>query len=234
MRNIIAKIAACVLLLFVAVPMSAQSKIKAKPVVSILGDSYSTFEGFIPKGNAVWYTHHTKADRTDVGDVKQTWWWQLIDRGGFILGKNDSYSGATISYQGYNGDDYSDRSFITRVADLGSPDVLLIFGGTNDSWAGVEVGDYNYDGYMLGKDLYKFRPAMSRLLQDAINHYPGTSIYVIINSELREDITESMKEVCNHFSVPYIQLHDISKTAGHPNQAGMKAIADQVLEAIER
>lgn len=232
MRNIIAKIAACMLLLFVAVPVAAQSKIKAKPVVSILGDSYSTFEGFIPKGNAVWYTHHTKADRTDVGDVKQTWWWQLIDRGGFVLGKNDSYSGATISYQGYNGDDYADRSFITRVADLGSPDVLLIFGGTNDSWAGVEVGDYNYNDYILGEELYKFRPAMSRLLQDAINHYPGTSIYVIINSELREDITESMMEVCKHYSVSYILLHDIDKTAGHPNQAGMKAIADQVLEAL--
>ena len=234
MRNIFVRIAALALLLFAALPVEAQSKIKAKPVVSILGDSYSTFEGFIPKGNAVWYTRHTKADRTDVGDVKQTWWWQLIDKGGFVLGKNDSYSGATISYQGYNGDDYADRSFITRVADLGSPDVLLIFGGTNDSWAGVEVGEYNYSSYMLGEELYKFRPAMSRLLQDAINHYPGTSIYVIINSELRDDITDSMKEICNHYSVSYILLHDIAKTAGHPSQEGMKAIADQVLEAIGR
>ena len=221
------------MLLSVAAPVAAQSKIKAKPVVSILGDSYSTFEGFIPEGNAVWYNRHTNPKRTDVGDVKQTWWWQLIDRGGFVLGKNDSYSGATISYQGYDGDDYSDRSFITRVAGLGSPDVLLIFGGTNDSWAGVEVGEYNYSDYILGEELYKFRPAMSRLLQDAINHYPGTSIYVLINSELREDITESMKEICNHYSVPYIQLHDIAKISGHPSQAGMKAIADQVLKALD-
>lgn len=28
---------------------------KAKPVVSILGDSYSTFDGYVPFGNAVWY-----------------------------------------------------------------------------------------------------------------------------------------------------------------------------------
>ncbi|MBD5356980.1 MAG: hypothetical protein HDR88_08275 [Bacteroides sp.] len=206
----------------------------AKPVVSILGDSYSTFEGYMPKGNAVWYTRHTKADRTDVGDVKQTWWWQLIDKGGFILGKNDSYSGATISYRGYNGDDYSDRSFITRVGDLGSPDILLIFGGTNDSWAGVEVGEYNYSNYILGEDLYKFRPAMSRLLSDAINHYPGTTIFFIINSDLRQDITESMKEICRHYSVPFIELHDIPKTAGHPSKAGMKAIALQVFEGLLR
>lgn len=213
---------------------AATTKVMAKPVVSILGDSYSTFSGYVPAGNAVWYDRHTSAERTDVGDVKQTWWWQLIDKGGFVLGKNDSYSGSTISFKGYNGDDYADRSFITRVAGLGSPDVLLIFGGTNDSWAGVEVGEYDYGDYITGDKLYTFRPAMSRLLQEAINHYPGTDIYVIINSELREDITESMKEICRHYSVGYIQLHDIAKTQGHPSCAGMKAIADQVLEAIQR
>lgn len=231
------KLILAALSLLMALPLAAPaqtpaSKAEAKPVVSILGDSYSTFEGYIPEGNAVWYTRHTSPDRTDVGDVKQTWWWQLISKGGFILGKNDSYSGATISFKGYNGDDYSDRSFITRVGNLGSPDILLIFGATNDSWAGVDVGDYNYSDYILGEELYKFRPAMSRLLSDAINHYPGTDIYFIINSELREDITESIKEVCRHYSVPYIELHDIAKTAGHPSKAGMEAIADQVLNAI--
>lgn len=211
---------------------TASHKIVAKPVVSILGDSYSTFEGHIPGGNATWYSRHTDKDRTDVGDVKQTWWWQVIERGGFILGKNESYSGATISYRGYNGDEYADRSFITRLGNLGSPDVLLIFGGTNDSWAGVEVGEYNWDSHILGEELYKFRPAMGKLVSEAINHYPGTAIYVIINSELREDITESMKEVCNHYGVKYIELHDIAKTAGHPSQAGMNAIAEQVLKEL--
>lgn len=238
LRSMTKRLLRAALLLIMALPMVADaqtksSRIEAKPVVSILGDSYSTFEGYIPEGNAVWYTRHTHPDRTDVGDVKQTWWWQLISQGGFILGKNDSYSGATISYRGYNGDDYADRSFITRVKDLGSPDILLIFGGTNDSWAGVEVGEYNFSDYIPGEELYKFRPAMSRLLSDTINHYPGTSIYFIINSELREDITESMKEICRHYSVPFIELHDIAKTAGHPSRAGMAAIASQILSVIK-
>lgn len=226
-----------ILLLLLALPAAVNAQTKAarpvaKPVVSILGDSYSTFEGYIPKGNAAWYTRHAKPDRTDVTDVKQTWWWQLINAGGFILGKNDSYSGATISYRGYNGDDYSDRSFISRLNDLGSPDILLIFGGTNDSWAGVEVGEYNYSNYIAGEDLYKFRPAMSRLLSDAINRYPGTSIYFIINSDLREDITTSMKEICRHYSVPFVELNDIAKTAGHPSREGMKNIALQIFRAL--
>ena len=101
--------------LFTGQPVAAQARHAAKPVVSILGDSYSTFEGYIPVGNAVWYDTRPNPKKTDVSDVKHTWWWQFISRGGYILGVNDSYSGATVSYTGYNGADYSDRSFITRL-----------------------------------------------------------------------------------------------------------------------
>lgn len=213
---------------------SAASPRAAKPVVSILGDSYSTYQDYIPEGNEIWYFHNPTPDRTDVDDVKQTWWWQLISQGGYILGKNDSWSGATISYRGYFGEDYTNRSFITRIPRLGSPDILLVFGATNDSWAGVEVGEYNYDNEIPKEQLYTFRPAMSRLLSGLINRYPGTEIYFIINSELRDDITSSIREVCDHYSVKYIQLHDIDKISGHPSRKGMTAIANQVLEAIQK
>ena len=219
--------------LFIGQPVAAQARHAAKPVVSILGDSYSTFEGYSPVGNAVWYDTRPNPKKTDVSDVKHTWWWQFISRGGYILGVNDSYSGATVSYTGYNGADYSDRSFITRLPRLGSPDILLIFGATNDSWAGVKVGEYSYAEPLSGPQLYEFRPAMARLLSEAVNRYPGTEIYFIINSELRDDITQSIREVCDHYSVRYIQLHDIDKISGHPSRAGMTAIADQLLEAMQ-
>lgn len=219
--------------LFAGQTVAAQTHHAAKPVVSILGDSYSTFEGYIPVGNAVWYDMRPNPKKTDVSDVKHTWWWQFISRGGYILGINDSYSGATVSYTGYNGADYSDRSFITRLPRLGSPDILLIFGATNDSWAGVTVGEYSYAEPLSGPQLYEFRPAMARLLSEAVNRYPGTEIYFIINSELRDDITQSIREVCDHYSVRYIQLHDIDKISGHPSRAGMTAIADQLLEAMQ-
>ena len=103
----------CLVLLAV---LSLRAADKAKPVVSILGDSYSTFENYVPEGNASWYAPVPWEGRTDVTDVRQTWWWQLIDEGGYKLGVNDSYSGATISYTGYDGADYSDRSFLTRYS----------------------------------------------------------------------------------------------------------------------
>jgi len=197
--------------------------------ISILGDSYSTFLGYIPAGNAPWYTGSTQ--RTDVTNVRQTWWWQVVSEGGYLLEKNDSFSGSTVSYRGYNGEDYRDRSFITRLPRVGSPDILLIFGCINDSWAGVPVGEYKYDHIGLA-DLYTYRPALARLLDEALARYPNVEIYYIIGEGLREDITSSTKEICGHYGIPYIQLHDIAVQEGHPTVAGMSAIARQVLAVI--
>ena len=56
--------------------------------VSILGDSYSTFQGYIPEGNAIWYGTEKPYSRNlenDVTRVDDTWWYQLINRHGLKL-----------------------------------------------------------------------------------------------------------------------------------------------------
>ena len=222
MKKILIVFALLALYLF---PLQGQNRER----ISILGDSYSTFADYIPEGNAVWYTGGS--ERTDVTDVRQTWWWKVVSEGGYLLEKNDSFSGATISYRGYNGADYSDRSFITRLTRLGSPDILLIFGATNDSWAGVELGEYRYDGISRA-DLYTYRPALCRLLSEAQSRFPNVRILFLINTELREEITESTVEICSHYGVEYLLLEDISKQNGHPDIAGMQAIASQVLSVL--
>lgn len=218
-------------LLAAAAATGMQAAEGAKPVVSILGDSYSTFDGYIPEGNEPWYFAREREELTDVRDVRQTWWWQLVAEGGYILGVNDSYSGATISYTGYNGDDYRARSFNTRLARIAPPDVLLIFGATNDSWCGAPLGEYVYDNLTLGH-MYEFRPALGRLLSEAQARMPGTRIVYIINSELKPEITESICTECRHFGVEYVLLHDIDKRAGHPTVKGMEQIKDQVLKVL--
>ena len=201
--------------------------------ISILGDSYSTYQNYIPEGNEVWYFDPIDTKRTDVSDVQQTWWWQVVKNGGYLLEKNDSYSGATICYTGYNDEDYSARSFITRLPRVGSPDILLIFGNTNDSWCGAKVGEYIYKDWKRA-DLYTYRPALAKLLNDALCRYPNVRIYFIQNTELRKEIVESTAIICKHYGIPVIQLKDIDKQAGHPNQKGMKAISEQVLKAIKQ
>lgn len=206
---------------------------QVKPTLAVLGDSYSTFAGFIPKGNACWYNSPADHKRTDVTKVEQTWWWQVANEGGYKLGAIESYSGATVCNTGYRDEDYSDRSFVTRCTNLGNPDIILICGATNDSWANAPIGDYKYANWKR-VDLYFFRPAMAKMLNDIKLHYPNVEVYFILNTELKKEINESVLEVCKHYDVPVIELVDIDKKSSHPSVKGMKAIAQQVLKFIKK
>ena len=213
---------------------AVNSAMAQKPSVSILGDSYSTFEGYLtPDTMEIWYFAGSKRDarRTDVSKVSETWWMQLIKKKNWKLEVNNSWSGSTICYTGYRDEDYSNRSFVLRTAALGSPDIILIFGGTNDSWAGSPIGEYKYADWRRA-DLYTFRPAMACMLARIQERYPTADVYFISNDGLKPEITESMATICKHYGVPMIQLQNISKTASHPNIEGMRQIAEQLDKAI--
>ena len=151
---------------------------------------------------------------------------------GWELETNNSWSGSTVGYYGYQNENYQPRSFNTRVAYLGEPDVILCCCGTNDSWTGEKVGEYKYANW-TENDMWYFRPAMARLVSTIRANYPNASLYVIINSELKPEHTETMQTVARHYGVTSILLHDIDKQQGHPSQAGMRAIADQVVEVLK-
>lgn len=201
--------------------------------VTIFGDSYSTFEGYItPASNEPWYYQNgNKPQRTDVTDVTQTWWHQLITKQGWHLCMNNSYSGSTVSYSGYDGADYSLRSFLTRMTNLGCPDIIFVFAGTNDSWTGAPMGDYRYDDFAHA-DFFQFRPAMARMLEYMTKRYINTRIYFILNDGLREEVNSSVTTICQHYGVPCIRLHDIDKMSGHPSVKGMQQIAQQIEEFL--
>ncbi|MCM1521177.1 MAG: SGNH/GDSL hydrolase family protein [Muribaculaceae bacterium] len=209
---------------------SAYSK---NPVVSILGDSYSTFQGYVePDTNLVWYHSPRRAKTTDVDSMQQTWWGIITSPdSAWTLGVNNSYSGSTICRTGYNGDDYTDRAFISRMDNLGNPDIILVFGGTNDSWANSPIGDYIYSDW-TDEQLYSFRPAMARLMDGLKGLYPEANVYFILNTELKTEINASVYTICEHYNVPVITLHDIDKQHGHPNIKGMRSIAEQVSSNI--
>lgn len=206
---------------------------QAKETVAIFGDSYSTYEGYLtPDTMETWYYKALDRKRTDVSDVKQTWWWQVVKEGGYKLGINNSWSGACICNTGYGDSDATYRSFLTRLDALGTPDIILVFGGTNDAWAKVPLGEFKYDSIRFA-DKFCFRPALAYLLSQMQERYPNASIYFISNSDLDMNYTNSIHTICKHYGVPVVQLHDISKQNGHPDIRGMKAIAQQVLSAIK-
>lgn len=222
------------LLLTLLLAATALSSFAQRPTVCILGDSYSTYQGFVaPDSNLVWY-RPDQTKKTDVKDVRQTWWHRFITENGYKLGRNNSYSGSTISYRGYNKQDYRLRSYVNRTPDLGNPDILFVFGGTNDSWAGVPAGEDKPLDQITDADLYTFHPAMKRMLSDLTLRYPNVDIYVILNDGLRPEINAAVISSCKEFSVPCIQLQGIDKISGHPSVKGMAQISDQIKAFIAK
>ena len=110
--TIMKKIIILTLMAVVSIAASAQTK-----KVSILGDSYSTFQGVGPSHYAPFYPN----DRNDVKEVDQTWWSLFIKAKGYQLEKNDSWGGTTICGTGYGRMDSSRNNFISRVDSLGNP-----------------------------------------------------------------------------------------------------------------
>ena len=207
--------------------------------VFLLGDSYSTFLGHIPEGFACWYNLSPERD-TDVDAVEQTWWHQLFSATDSNLIYNCSWSGSTVCHRGYNGNDVCHNSFVTRFDNMDKEgyfaqnpiDTFIIFGGTNDNWAQSPVGELMIEGWTKEK-LYSALPAFCYLLHRVKGTLPNTRILWIINTELRPEIENGIMDACAYYGVETIVLKDIAKQSGHPNQAGMEQIFQQVLAYLE-
>ncbi|MBR4591255.1 MAG: SGNH/GDSL hydrolase family protein [Bacteroidaceae bacterium] len=227
------KLSLRVLVLLICFVFVGSTYAQSRKSVSILGDSYSTFENYLqPDTNFVWYFKKPIAG-TDVTKVTETWWHKFITERGYKLCVNNSFSGSTICNTGYKKEDVTRNSFIARMNKLGCPDIIFIFGGTNDAWAKSPIGEYKYDKWTKA-DLYNFRPAMAYMLSDMKDRYPNVDIYFILNSELAEDINESVRTICKYYNVPLIELHDIDKISGHPSVKGMAAITEQLKKAVKK
>ena len=207
--------------------------------VLILGDSYSTFEGHIPEGYPSFYTEYTSD--CGVHSYKRTWWHKLIEKTGSSLLLNSSYSGSTLCHTGYYGDDYSEISFAARLDKLveggfftdNKVDTLVILGGLNDYWAESPLGEIKYEGF-TEEELYKVYPAFAYILSRVKEASPETRIIYVSEEYLPDDMKADMREICDHYGAETVEIHDISKMNGHPDRAGMEAIAGQVIEYLEK
>ena len=203
--------------------------------LAILGDSYSTFAGEMPEGCHVFYPHD---GIDDVLSVEDTWWRQLIERRHMRLLINDSSSGTTVSTSVRKHHSLEDAFVMRMQKSLSSPgihgekpDCILLFGGTNDSWLDVPPGTPQYEGW-TDESLRRILPAYCYMLDYTLKNNPDAAVYAIVNTDMKAEVTHGIQDVCAHYSVPVIMLHDISKQYGHPNRLGMRQIADQVDAAL--
>lgn len=206
----------------------------------VLGDSYSTYEGYIPEGNLCYYTINDEKN-SGVKSVEDTWWQQLMMATGSTLLHNDSYSGSTICFTGYDKVDYTSISFNTRFENLyergffaeNRVDTLLVFGGTNDTWCGAPVGELKLEGWTK-EDMYAALPATGRLFTRIRELLPDTKVYAILNTGLKPEIHDGIAEAARRCGAKPIALTEIDKIAGHPSAKGMTEIKDQIIAFLEK
>jgi len=224
--------------------------------VFILGDSYSTFEEYIPYiTDTAWY-RNTPAFVTNVDNVAETWWWQTLAATNSNLLLNASYSGTTMCNTGYTPvtgqpaplGNAKHNSFTTRLQEFiddgyfttNKVDTFFLFGGTNDIWANADnkydIGAPKYSGW-TDDDLNYIIPAFCYLINQIKTNVNPTRLVVIINDELAAfDATavEKYKEVCAHYGVGVVELSGVSKQSGHPDEAGMTTIKEQVIDFFKQ
>jgi lysophospholipase L1-like esterase len=200
---------------------------------AILGDSYSTFEGWIPEGNEVYYPNPEKV--ADVLSVEQTWWHRLLTRLEMKLLLNDSFSGSTVCTQVREKHTrsacYVERANHSFAEIPGQPDYIFLFGGTNDNWLERVHGKVKF-GRWNEEDFKQAIPAYCYVLSRLKKNYPNAQIISIINTDLHPDICKGWVLAAEHYGAKTVALADIQKQNGHPTALGMAQIADQVEAAL--
>ena len=207
--------------------------------IMIFGDSYSTYEGHIPAGYAVYYSGH-RDNPPDVFDVKNTWWGRLIAETDSTLVQNNSWSGSTIGYTGYNNSDCShSSSFIYRFEKLlaegffetNKIDRLFVFGGTNDSWSNAPLGESDKEA-IEESDLFCVLPAIKHFIARLADKLPDTKLVVIGNCDIKSEITAALALAAERAGATYVGLSGVDKVNGHPTELGMEQIKDQILASV--
>ncbi len=203
----------------------------------IFGDSYSTFKGYVPNGYATWYPENANCGRTDVTRVTETWWYQVVKEANLHLVLNNSWSGSTIGYTGYDhADNSKSSSFIYRLNQLiengffekNTIDTVFVFGGTNDNWCNAPLGE------MDGTDLYCVLPAICHFFKRLRETLPAADIYCLINNHFKPEITNALKEVSRRNGITVVTFERIDTENGHPTIKGMQDIKNGVLTALSQ
>lgn len=204
--------------------------------IIIFGDSYSTFEGYIPKNYETYYP------TLNVHSVEETWWKQFIQKTDCNLVQNNSWSGSTIGYTGYNNMDCShSSSFIYRYRKLkeegffktNTLDMVFVFGGTNDSWSDAPLGEMKF-AHWKEKDFFYVLPAICYLAYMLKIDLPNAEIIFIINTQIKEEIQNGIEEAAKYYGLKFIRLQNIDKEIGHPTTKGMTEICEQVISIFKK
>ena len=229
-------------------------------VISILGDSISTFAGYIPTADGFNLEHYARYPQDNLfTEVEHTWWMQVLTALDAKLGINESWRSTEVynyidaevnsSYDGTK----ACMASVTRIQNLGSngtPDVILFFGGTNDITQSRPVGTFNPSAAPLEVDLTSVKwDTVADAYVDAIMrmqyYYPDAQIIAMLPFDRNSQGTDKVEQynslfisICEHYGVPYVDLRECGISNAdlpdgtHPNATGMDYITEAVLDTL--
>lgn len=194
-------------------------------VISVLGDSISAMQGYIPVEDG-FNLKHDPQYTTGFG-VDNMWWKIVINRLGAKLGICDAWDGTrVVNTSEVDSGKSGPNSYIgssTRLINLGSngtPDVILIFAGTNDARSGISSSD-TFEATkeyapITEEELYtnttttKLAEAYTALIQKLQYLYPYTKLVALapmygksfsLTPQARMASLKIIRDVCDYFGV---------------------------------
>lgn len=194
--------------------------------ISIIGDSIDTFDstGYKIDGYNMYYPSN------GVTNVDQTWWKYVIDYSGATLEVNASWSGSRVT------DTHSDTNypdFYDRVSVIGSPDIVFVTLGTNDSNNNVNLGEYDYNTSYINLSESTFRTAYIKGIKALKASYPNARVVCIVK-KMNNSYKDSIFNIAKTLLCDYIDASDYDGAQGvHPGIDGMRQIASLILNATD-
>jgi len=150
-------------------------KRKTTKKLSVMGDSISTFEHFSPDDYNPFYA----SGRDGLPNASYSYWGIIAREKGWALSSINAYGGSQVSDydpQARYGIAMCSTTRTSGLAGNGTPDYIIILGGTNDFGHGVPIGSWAgmADMPTTGED---FRKAYALMLNRVHANYPLAMVY---------------------------------------------------------
>lgn len=232
---------------------SVFSKIKGKKV-SIIGDSISTFNGYIPSGYAYFYP------KGNVTAVAQTWWHQVINELELTLLKNCSWSGSECYGDSTSTTSAAAGCSTKRINDLAdgttTPDIIFCYIGINDFYNGVGLSEWTPESSIPAEatNISNFTDAYVIMINKIRKTYPNARVfcftlmdcptvktgYPLVNGAgvSLNAFNDTIRKIANTFGCDVIELHNcglhqynfanFGTDTTHPNAEGHKKMKDKI------
>nr|DAG09924.1 MAG TPA: GDSL-like Lipase/Acylhydrolase [Caudoviricetes sp.] len=220
--------------------------------LSVMGDSISAFQGYIPSGNAAYYT----GQNSGVSSYEQMWWQRICDQTGMHRLVINAWSGSKVSGIDASISNFVPMSDVSRAQGLHTedddPDIIIVFGGTNDfSKENADIVTFE-DAYhlMINRMQARYKSAKIYCLSLPIFVRTNTDKTGIEKNDEEKtvfDYNEVIRRVSNQRSCEYIDLNgcgitrqnmyptyaiDYETIPTHPNSLGHDVYAKRILSRL--